>query len=179
VKTIIVLVLCGVSSLFGESPVKVSKLNAPEKTLRFEVTVPARVEEVWAAFTTDAGLKTWLWPDVSVDLREGGDWLARFSATSVGGGTIVSFTPQRQIEMRAMAPEQFPEVRRERTTAVFEFEPAGKQTRVTLTQTGWKSGKEWEDAYEYLASGNAQLLEQLYTRFAKGPMDWDAMFKRK
>jgi uncharacterized protein YndB with AHSA1/START domain len=177
-KRTIVLILCGVSALFGESPVKVTKLSAPEKALRFEVTVPAKVEDVWDAFTTESGLKTWLWPDVSVDLREGGEWLARFSATSVGGGTIVRFTPLRRIEMRAMAPEQFPEVRRERTPAIFEFERAGPQTRVTLTQTGWKQGKEWDDAYEYLAAGNAQLLEQLFSRFAKGPIDWEMLFKK-
>lgn len=27
----------------------------------------------------------------------------------------------------------------------------GEKTRVTLTQTGWKAGKEWDAAYEYLA----------------------------
>jgi len=31
-------------------------------------------------------------------------------------------------------------------------------TKVTLMQTGWKQGKEWDEAYEYLAGGNAQLL---------------------
>jgi len=36
---------------------------------------------------------------------------------------------------------------------------------VTLTQTGWKQGKEWDDAYQYLSSGNAQLLAQLHRRF--------------
>jgi hypothetical protein len=71
-----------------------------------------------------------------------------------------------------MAPDRFPEVRSVGTTAVFDFAPEGEQTRVTLTQTGWRQGKEWDDAYEYLASGNAQLLEQLYLRFARGPMKW-------
>jgi hypothetical protein len=71
-----------------------------------------------------------------------------------------------------MAPERFPEVRRIGTTAVFDIGPEGNGTRVTLTQTGWRAGKEWEDAYEYLASGNAELLEQLYTRFAHGPIKW-------
>jgi hypothetical protein len=71
-----------------------------------------------------------------------------------------------------MAPERFPEVRTVGTTAVFDFAPEGEGTRVTLTQTGWRPGKEWDDAYDYLASGNAQLLEQLYERFARGPMKW-------
>ena len=65
-----------------------------------------------------------------------------------------------------MAPERFPEVRKTGTTVVFDFAPEGERTRVTLTQTGWRQGKEWDCAYEYLASGNAQLLEHLYVRFA-------------
>ena len=60
-----------------------------------------------------------------------------------------------------LAPEQFPEVRKVGTTATFDFAPDGEGTRVTLTQSGWKQGKEWDDAYEYLSHGNAQLLEVL------------------
>ncbi len=49
---------------------------------------------------------------------------------------------------------------------------------MTLKQTGWKEGEEWDKAYIYLASGNKQLLEILQQRFEKGPIDWAAMFKR-
>jgi uncharacterized protein YndB with AHSA1/START domain len=156
-----------------ESPIKVAKLTTPEKALKFEVTVPAPVGEVWTAFTTTSGLSTWLWKDVTVDLRKDGDWTVHFPGGSSGGGNIVDFTPQRQLVIRALCPEQFPTVRRERTRAVFDFQPVDGKTRVTLTQTGWKQGKEWDDAYEYLAAGNAQLLNQLLVRFTKGPVQWD------
>ena len=42
--------------------------------------------------------------------------------------------------------------------------------RVPLVGTG----KEWDEAYEYLAAGNTQLLEQLYARFARGPIKWNS-----
>lgn len=156
-----------------KGPVTVTMLSAPEKELKFEVMVPAKIDDVWAAFTTREGLITWLWSDVSVELREGGEWTVHYPGGKTGGGSILSFVPGRQVVMRAMAPEQFPEVRRERTLAVFDFEPAGDQTRVILTQSGWKQGKEWDDAYAYLSDGNAQLLAQLRYRFAKGPIDWN------
>jgi uncharacterized protein (TIGR03067 family) len=131
------------------------------------------VDDVWAAFTTKAGMETWLWKEARVDLRPGGDWLVLFSEASTGGGTIVSFEPKRRLVVKALAPGKFPTVRKEGTTATFEFEPYGRaSTRVTLIQTGWREGKEWDDAYEYLASGNAQLLMQLWNRFVTGPMDW-------
>jgi hypothetical protein len=42
-------------------PVTVTKIASPQKALRFEVTVPASLDEVWAAFTTPDGLAAWLW----------------------------------------------------------------------------------------------------------------------
>ena len=154
-------------------PVKVTRLASPEKALRFEVTVPAKLADVWDAFTTTDGLNTWLWRDCTVDLRPGGGWIARFPGGSTGGGTIESFQTGCQLVIHAMAPEQFPEVRRLGTTATFDLRPEGPRTRITLTQTGWRQGKEWDDAYEYLARGNAQLLGQLYLRFARGPLKWE------
>jgi uncharacterized protein YndB with AHSA1/START domain len=153
--------------------VAVMKVQQPLKELRFSVTVPGSLDAVWGALATADGLKTWLWSDARVDLRPGGDWLVLYPGGKTGGGTIVSFKAKKQITIRALAPEAFPTVRQERTTAVFGFEKIDvSHTRVLLTQTGWKQGKEWDDAYEYLSKGNAQLLEQLKARFEKGPMDW-------
>ena len=45
-------------------------------------------------------------------------------------------------------------------------------TTVRLAQTGWKAGDEWDKAFDYLATGNARLLEALYHRFAAGPEAW-------
>jgi uncharacterized protein YndB with AHSA1/START domain len=153
-------------------PVTVTRLTSPQKMLRFEVNVPASVDDVWAAFTTQAGLATWLWRDTRVELRPGGEWLAVFP-TSTAGGTIVSFVPKRTLVIAALAPEQFPTVRAARTTATFSFQAlTAESTAVTLTQSGWQSGSEWDAAYEYLAKGNAELLTQLQTRFVSGPIKW-------
>jgi uncharacterized protein YndB with AHSA1/START domain len=153
-------------------PVTVTRLTSPEKALQFEVTVPGSIDDVWKAFTTPEGLATWLSRDTRVELRPGGDWLAVFPS-STAGGTIVSFTPKQTLVIAALAPDQFPTVRATRTTALFEFQTSGPaSTRVTLTQSGWKSGTEWDAAYEYLAKGNAELLTQLHHRFIAGPINW-------
>jgi uncharacterized protein YndB with AHSA1/START domain len=155
------------------SPVTVEQIASPEKALRFDVTVPAALDDVWAAFTTKDGLQSWLWKDVRVDLRPGGDWIVQYTPTATGGGTIVSFEPRREIVIRALAPERFPTVRQTRTTAAFRLQAEGPNaTRVTLLQTGWQAGEEWDAAYSYLAKGNAQLLSQLHQRFVNGPIDW-------
>jgi uncharacterized protein YndB with AHSA1/START domain len=150
--------------------------RASGRHMRFEVTIPASVDEVWAALTTHDGVVTWLWRDARVELRPGGDWIVLYPGGKTGGGTIISFEPKQRLTLAAMAPEQFPTVRERRTTAVFELEAASPSTtRVLLTQTGWQDGAEWDAAYDYLSRGNAILLEQLHRRFVSGPIDWSNM----
>jgi uncharacterized protein YndB with AHSA1/START domain len=117
-------------------------------------------------------LSTWLAPDATVDLRAGGDWIVHFPGGSTGGGTVVSFEPERQLVLSALAPDRFPTVRATRTRAQFDFEDRGNATEVRLTQTGWKDGDEWDHAYEYLIAGNGQLLAALHRRFVSGPINW-------
>src|SRR5947207_3426084 len=154
----------------AQSPVKVVKQPAPEKALIFEVTIPAVRAAVWQAFSTSEGLSTWLTPEAVVDLRTGGEWTARFPGGSTGGGTIVSFVPEQEMTLAALAPDQFPTVRAERTTARFEFIARRESTIVPLMQTGRKSGPEGDRANDYLATSNAQLLQAPRRRLVSGPM---------
>jgi uncharacterized protein YndB with AHSA1/START domain len=157
---------------FSQDAVKVRRQSEPQKALIIELSIPASQHEVWKAFTSSEGLSTWLTPGAVVDLRAGGEWTAHYPGGHTGGGTILSFTPEKELTLSALAPEQFPEVRAQRTTARFQFISEGASTRIQLTQTGWKSGDEWDKAYEYLAKGNAQLLWTLHRRFVSGPIDW-------
>ncbi len=154
----------------------VGTVYEPPLQLMIEVEVPARLPAVWEAFTTSEGLSTWLTPHAVVDLRPGGEWTAHFPGGSTGGGTIVSFVPEKEIVLAALAPDKFPEVRAQRTRVVFQFEARGDSTIVRLTQTGWKRGDEWTRAYEYLLAGNAQLMATLHQRFVNGPLDWEKLF---
>ena len=146
---------------------------ASGKVLIVGITVPAPRAEVWKAFATSEGLSTWLTPNAVVDLRPGGEWTAHYPGGKTGGGTIVSFVPEKEMVLSAMAPERFPTVRTTRTHVVFRFEERGNYTLVTLEQTGWQDSAEWDQAYEYLTAGNAQLFANLHRRFVNGPFDWE------
>ena len=169
-RTLILLASAGI--VLAQSPVTVVKQQTPEKALILEVTIPAPRADVWRAFATSDCLSTWLTPGAVVDLRKGGEWTAHFPGGKTGGGTILDFTPEKEMVLSAMAPEKFPTVRAERTTARFQFIAKGDSTQVRLVQTGWKQGEEWDKAYDHLASGNAELLETLLRRFVSGPIDW-------
>jgi len=171
-KTIFLALGMIATASFAQSPAAAAKPVVADKVLILEVTVPAPISAVWQAFTTSQGLSTWLTPGAVVDLREGGEWTAHFPRGSTGGGTILSFVPEKELVLSALAPDKFPTVRATRTRARFQFEAKGDSTIVRLTQTGWKEGDEWVKAYEYLTVGNAQLLATLHHRFASGPIDW-------
>ena len=179
-KAFILTVLFAAAGAYGQmpnavtgGPISAGKAQRQDsaKVLRIELSIPAPVHDVWEAFTTQQGLSSWLAPDVSVELKPGGDWLVKFPG-STGGGTIVSFIPEKEIVINALAPDRFPQVRAARTRAVFTFTPDGNSALVRLTQTGWQSGAEWDAAYEYLAVGNSQMLAMLHHRFVAGPTDW-------
>ena len=161
------------TAAFAASPEKVVANDASSgKLLILTITIPAPRTEVWKAFATSEGLSTWLTPNAVVDLRRGGEWTAHYPGGKTGGGTIISFVPEQEIVISAMAPEQFPTVRSVRTHARFRFESRGNATIVELEQTGWQQGEEWDKAYEYLFAGNAELLATLHHRFVNGPIDW-------
>lgn len=169
----ILLLISIVPARFAWTQTVAAKVGEPPEKFAIEIEVPAPVSEVWRAFATSEGLSTWLFPRATVELKPGGDWLVHFPGGNTGGGTIVSFVPEKELVIAALAPEKFPTVRAERTRAVFTFEPRGNATVVRLTQSGWKSGDEWTKAYEYLLAGNAQLMATLHKRFVEGPADWE------
>jgi uncharacterized protein YndB with AHSA1/START domain len=171
-KTIFLALALSMSTVVAQGFEKPVKMASADKVLVLEVTVPAPLNAVWEAFTTSTGLSTWLTPGAVVDLKEGGEWTAHFPGGSTGGGTILSFVPEKELVLSALAPDKFPTVRATRTKARFQFEANGDSTVVRLTQTGWKDGEEWVKAYEYLTVGNAQLLATLHHRFVNGPIDW-------
>src|SRR5437870_301241 len=108
----------GVAQAEVRGAVTVERQASP-RALLFDVDVPAPADKVWEALTTEAGMVTWITPQARVDLRPGGDWLALFPGAAPGGGSIVSFRPQQELVLRAMAPETFPDVRARRTRATF------------------------------------------------------------
>lgn len=166
-----VILAIAVTSLAANAAEKQRSPKA-EKILILTISVPAPRAEVWRAFSTSDGLSTWLTPGAVVDLRPGGEWTAHYPGGKTGGGTILSFVPEKEIVLSAMAPEEYPMVRATRTHARFTFESRGSSTLVTLEQTGWQDGDEWDKAYEHLFPGNAYLLATLHRRFVNGPLDW-------
>jgi len=148
---------------------------AQERVLRTEATVHAPVAQVWKAFTTEDGVRSWMVPVAEVDFRVGGTIQTNYNPDARIGdpGTIVhhivSYEPERVLAMHFDASATSPEWAKlaQATWVVYRFEPIGAdQTRVTISMMGWGTGPAWDDSYQHFEKGNAWEMEQLVKRFA-------------
>jgi uncharacterized protein YndB with AHSA1/START domain len=152
-----------------------------ERVIRAEVTVEAGVNEVWEAWTTEAGIKTFLAPAGNVELRAGGPYEVFFNPEAEPGqkggegNRVLAFQPRRMLSFTWNAPPSLPTVRPQRTHVVVRLkELAPDQTQVTLTHDGWGEGGEWDQALAYFSRVWGEVvLPRLQYRFATGPVDWE------
>ena len=151
------------------------------KVIEKEATVEALVTEVWNAWTTDEGVRTFFAPDSNVDLRIGGPYEIFFvpdapeGEKGSDGMRVLSYLPEKMPSFEWKNPPSLPEVRGEKTWVVVGFEPRGADsTEVTVTHLGWREGEQWQKAYEYFIRAWDIVLGRLKKRFDEGPIDWTA-----
>jgi uncharacterized protein YndB with AHSA1/START domain len=159
-----------------------SYVAAGERVLRHQLIVPAGLQQVWHAFTTAEGLRTWAAPVVEFELKTGGAFHSNYNPHAQVGdqgtiyNTVLSYIPLRMLTFRIGLTPAFPEGPRQAGTlfAVAEFQAMGeKQTKVTLSMAGWGSGDEWNKVYAFFESGNTIALRDLEESFVHGPINWD------
>jgi len=157
-------------------------LNAQDadRVVRAEVVVNARIDVVWEAWTTVAGIKTFLAPGGKIEPRVFGAYNIYFTPDGkpdprkAGGNVILAMQPPRMLSFSWDAPADFPNVSKQRTSVVVRFkELEGEKTRVTLIESGWGEGEEWDKVFAYFSSAWPDIvLARLKYRFEVGPLDW-------
>jgi uncharacterized protein YndB with AHSA1/START domain len=150
-----------------------------DRILRKEMVVPATLEEVWNAWTTTEGVKTFFASAAKVELVIGGPFEIYFLLHSRRGSRgsegcrVLSYVPPKMLSFSWNAPPEFGELRKTHTIVVVRLEDGGRgKVKVLLSQHGWGKGKEWDRLYEYFDKAWANVLGNLKKRFAAGPIDW-------
>jgi uncharacterized protein YndB with AHSA1/START domain len=152
-----------------------------DKALQLSVEVPASAHDVFDAFATSEGFRSWAVPVANVQLKIGGFMESSYDASATLGNPgniknqIVAYVPDRLLVIRnVQAPPGF--VNQElfaRTVTVIEFVALSpKSTRVTLTNAGYGPGEGFAEVYRHFEWGDAYTLEELRKRFVEGPTDW-------
>jgi len=156
------------------------------RALRKEVVVAAPAADVWAAWTTSAGIQTFFAPRAEVELRRGGAfeiWFAPDAPPGLRGAEglhVLSFVPGEMISFEWSAPPDFPEIRKRgaSSTVVVQIARLGpRSTRVVLHQLDWAGeGRDWEGMRTYFDRAWDIVLGRLQKRFAQGrPLDFSKL----
>jgi len=145
-----------------------------------ERMVHAPAAEVFAAWTTDEGVKTFLAPQALVEARVGGAFEMYFSPDAPRGSrgsegcTILALEPDTHLAFTWNFPPLLPAIRYEYTRVDLWLEAVGEDaTRVLVKQTGWRSGPEWQQGLQYFEQAWELVLDRLVSSFRFGPVDWD------
>jgi len=152
-----------------------------DRILVKETLVPAALDEVWNAWTTTEGVKTFFSSKAKVELAVGGYFEiyflldAPYGSQGSEGCRVLSYLPMEMLSFSWNAPLEFGELREKHTIVVLRFEELepGK-VRVVLSQHGWGKGEEWDKLYDYFNKAWSYVLGNLKKRFAAGPIDWQA-----
>lgn len=141
-----------------------------------EGVINATPKEVWRAWTTADGLKSWLAPLAEIDLRVDGLMRTNYNAKGQLGdaGTIenrvLAFDPERMLAIKVVkAPKTFPfpNAVQSMWTIIYLSETAEGQTKVRAVGLGFNDSEESSRMREFFQRGNDYTLEELRRHFAK------------
>jgi len=166
-------------SMIALGALSVTSLES-ERAVTADVVVNAGIDAVWEAWTTEEGIKTFFAPACKVELRVLGTYDIYFNPQAppgqrgAEGNLILAIQPKKMLSFTWDAPPHLPNVRGQRTSVVIRFnELDNNKTRVTLAETGWGEGEEWDKAFAYFSSAwKDVVLARLKHRFEVGPIDW-------
>ena len=135
--------------------------------------VKAPLPEVWKAWTTTEGVKSFFAEDALVEAVPGGRFEIYFSKEATAGSRgsegckVLSVEPMRWFAFDWNAPPNMPAVRAQRTNVQLLFEELGpREVRVRLVSLGGCTGEEWVKALEYFDKAWSYVLGNLEKRFA-------------
>jgi uncharacterized protein YndB with AHSA1/START domain len=128
------------------------------REIRRDLDVPISPARAYAMWTSSEGLRSWLVPDSTIDMRIGGAYEPYFAPASAGtgnrgneGGRVLAFVPNELLAVTWNAPPTVAVLRKQnaRTYLVIRFSPAsGGGTHLTLVHRNIGTGEAW-DAYAH------------------------------
>jgi uncharacterized protein YndB with AHSA1/START domain len=151
-----------------------------EKNIQLYVTVNAPVDSVWSRWSTEKGLKKFFAPAAVQELKTFGKFEMLFNPAGPAGqrgaenNMILAVEDKKMISFTWDAPPQYPLIRAQRTVVTVRLYPTtDSKTIVTLTQSGWGLGQDWQTVRDYFekAWGGFVLPSLKYSLEVK-PMDW-------
>jgi hypothetical protein len=163
-----------VTALMGAAPadpVHDTSFKEPngERVLQLYVDVKSSPQCVWNSFADEAGIKAHGVKLAHVDMRNGGTIEEGFSETAKLGGNetirhhIIAYLPERLLVLQNEAtPPGPPHAELYRTIVqVISVEPRGKDTRLTISHTGYGTSADYDQLYVFFHNINHGFLDSV------------------
>ena len=133
------------------------------------ISVAARPAEVWKAWTTTDGLRSFVAPNSRIDLRDGGDLEILFDMSQPEGMrgsegcVVVGIKPQEELKFTWNFPPSLPTIRGQHTVVTISFSTTGdgSGTDVTLRQSSFRDDGEWPAGRAYFDQAWDMVLNNL------------------
>jgi uncharacterized protein YndB with AHSA1/START domain len=149
--------------------------------IQCEAVVPAPIQSVWEAWTTNEGAVTFFAPETNICAEPGGAYEIFFRPDAPAGSRgaegmqVLAVQEPYFLSFTWNAPPHLPTVRGQFTHVEIRLQSVDEQsTRITLEHGGWGSGGEWDEAFDYFVRAWGQVvLPRLVYSFEKGPVNWE------
>ncbi|MBK8267652.1 MAG: SRPBCC domain-containing protein [Planctomycetes bacterium] len=143
--------------------------------LEMSCVVAADRSDVWKAFTTEEGMKSWMVAQAKLDWRVGGRWLTKYTKEGELGdedtieNIILCYEPERMFSLQiGNPPAKFPfkEAAKHTWTVIYFDDADAGKTRVRVVGLGYRDDEESRKMLEFFDRGNKWTLQKLQERFA-------------
>ncbi len=134
-----------------------------DKEIKFERTIPGKPEDVYYAISTSQGWRDWLADAAYFRATPGGSFHLSWDTGRYASGTVETLEKPNAVilEWRGKdAPDA--------TQVAISLEPAGEDSLVRITHSGFGEGEQWDASKELAAGGWETGLENLESIFDTG-----------
>jgi uncharacterized protein YndB with AHSA1/START domain len=148
--------------------------------IRAERVIPAAIEAVWQAWTTNAGLESFLAPKCTIELKKYGRMDVFFFPDAKVGERgaedcfVLAYQAPNMLSFTWNNPHDMIELLDMRTHVTVNLLPhRSGGTSIIVVHDGWGQGDVWDKAQQYFFNAWANIvLPRLEQRFITGPIDW-------
>lgn len=142
-----------------------------DREIRITRTVQAAPADLWAAWTTPEGLKSWWTPHCRIEPSVDGAYELYFlmdnppGARGGEGNRILVWEPDSRLAFSWNAPPSQSATRAQHTVVELRFSPlSSSASEVELLHRGFGLGPDWDETYSYFQSAWTNVLDRLVHR---------------
>lgn len=153
------------------------------KDLKFEIDIDAPQGDVWHAWASEEGARTFFAPECKVVPKPGGAYEMYWEFDKPPGQrdsegmVFLALQAPQMLSFTWNAPVEMGEMRDQLTHVTVEIEAlSATRTRVHFCEDGWGQGALWDERFEYFRNAwGLIVLPLLAYRFAEGPVNWEQL----